>query len=166
MDWLKHFPDSWLEDLQALAMREVVVGSNAGFLRSVFRWYSHEFHTPLHLVDELPLEDVLTHYFEYHYNEMTDGQRQLEIERMLMTPEQLKAAKLAEDAEDADAAEIAKMEGEAGKNIEVVVDPVLERLNALRAALPGPDVNLPASPPALKEEINMTFEDLPEGEVP
>lgn len=42
-------------------------------LRQIFRWYSREFSTPLHEVEDLPLVQVLTHYFESMYEELGEA---------------------------------------------------------------------------------------------
>lgn len=39
-------------------------------LRRIFRWYSKEFHVPLPQVYDLPLDDVLQHYYEAKYEQM------------------------------------------------------------------------------------------------
>ena len=40
------------------------------FLRHLFRQYAKTFHTPLHIVETLPLEQVLLHYYENLYEEL------------------------------------------------------------------------------------------------
>lgn len=52
------------------------------FFRRIFRWYSREFATPLHLVEELPVVDVLRNYYEAKVDEMDD--EALEAERLLL----------------------------------------------------------------------------------
>lgn len=39
-------------------------------LRAIYRWYSRTFHTPLHQVAELPLDEVLQNYYEARFEEL------------------------------------------------------------------------------------------------
>jgi hypothetical protein len=59
-------------------------------MRQIFRWYSTTYHTPLHLVEDLPLEDVLCHYYEANICERLEEKERLKefIERSLENPEQ------------------------------------------------------------------------------
>ena len=80
------------EDLDLLkAMRLCSYGAvkkkdNEYLLRFVCRWYSREFHTPLHLVENYPVEEVLQHFFECRYETMED--EDLEEEAYQITGEQ------------------------------------------------------------------------------
>jgi len=99
---------SWINDLKALAMQSVLKEDLDYLLRDIFRWYSKEFVTPLHVVETLPLEDVLRHYYEVKYAELSEHERLEEIDRLLLTEEALRIRKEQEDADDADAFEYAK----------------------------------------------------------
>ncbi len=55
---------SILESLQLTALLAVKAGDEGYQLRQILRFYSKTFNTPLHVVEALPLEDVLTAYFE------------------------------------------------------------------------------------------------------
>lgn len=57
---------------RALALHAVISDDPAPdySLRRVFRWYSEKFHTPLHLVEELPVHDILQHYYEATFEDM------------------------------------------------------------------------------------------------
>jgi HEPN domain-containing protein len=68
--------------LRVLALAEVIKDNPSAqySLRRVFRWYSKEFHTPLHIVEELPTHDVLTHYYESHYEGLEDDSNKLNDE--------------------------------------------------------------------------------------
>lgn len=61
--------------------------------RKIFRWYSKTFHTPLYLVAELPLLEVLQCYFDNMFEEMEPEHLEYEIEQSLKTPEQIAAEK-------------------------------------------------------------------------
>lgn len=70
-------------------------------LRHIFRWYSREFHIPLPEVDSIPLENVLTDYFECRYESMEDDDLDAEEERLRETYSE----RLAREAREAEAAE-------------------------------------------------------------
>jgi hypothetical protein len=53
-----------------LALKSVLNPDEDYYLRRVFRWYSRTFHTPLHVVPDLPLEDILEAYYEHVYEEI------------------------------------------------------------------------------------------------
>lgn len=81
-------------------------------LRQIMRWYSREFCTPLHVVEELPLVSVLTHYFECHYEAASDSDspataHELEREELLLretaAERSERVVREARDADDDDA---------------------------------------------------------------
>ncbi len=62
-----------------LAMREVLRHHDGNpseefWLREVFRWYSETFSTPLHLVETLPVQDVVRHYYESTYKKVVENE--------------------------------------------------------------------------------------------
>lgn len=100
-------------------------------LRHIFRWYSERYHTPLHEIPDLPLEDVLQTYFEVRYEELPDELREDEEERLRETREERLAREAAEkDAEADDDAFFRQVQAEAA---------------AQRAQAPKLDEKLPAS---------------------
>lgn len=48
-------------------------------VRSILRWYSKTFHTPLHEVDTIPFEDILQAWFEEQYAGMEPQQLMEEL---------------------------------------------------------------------------------------
>ena len=71
------------------ALDAVLSGDNQEYvLRHIFRWYSKTFATPLNEVEELPLEDVLTHYYETKYEDMKDIEIDMEKASLLETNEE------------------------------------------------------------------------------
>lgn len=84
--------DDLLKATRVLAMHAVEKKPPEYVYRFIMRWYSREFHTRLDEVEDVPVEDVLQHYFECRYEDMADEDRQEEREDLLMTPEQ-RAAK-------------------------------------------------------------------------
>lgn len=73
------------------ALGAVAADSDSEYgLRKVFRWYSKTFYTPLHEVDALPLEDVLTAYWEEHFEQMEEQALEDAVAKALETEEQKK----------------------------------------------------------------------------
>lgn len=65
-----------LKAIRLLAFRAVEKPDHEYILRNICRWYSREFYTPLSEVEAIPLETLLTHYFEVRYEQMTDEERE------------------------------------------------------------------------------------------
>lgn len=76
------------EAIEQEAMASVVEPDDEAWLRRVFRYYSKNFATPLHLVAQLPLEDVLRAFFEDVFESMSEEDREERIEWLLMTPQE------------------------------------------------------------------------------
>lgn len=90
-----------LTAIQLSAMKAVEQPDHEACLRRVFRSYSKTFHTPLHIVEELPEEVVLQAYYEELYSEMKPEDRELEIEALLETDEQRAERQTKKDSEAA-----------------------------------------------------------------
>lgn len=93
--------------IQIIALKEVLSkNQSAEFqLRSVSRWYSKTFHTPLHVVETLPEFDVLQAYFEDQYedlNSSNEGQAQIQklLEDLAKTDEELELEAKRQDEDD------------------------------------------------------------------
>lgn len=75
--------------IRQCALAEVVAEeSSADYrLRRIFRWYSAKFYTPLHVVEELPLQHVLQHFYECQYEGKYEDNEleELEYERIVLT---------------------------------------------------------------------------------
>ena len=134
----------------------------AHFLRNVFRWYSKEFHTPLHTVIELPLVDIMLHYYESQYENMEEPQ--LEAERVRLT-ETEKDREARERAEKEDSEEVAAL-------IEEIAQQERDRIAKREGKVgigavkgPGPalseSVNRPKEPRPLKEAVLNEAESIP-----
>ena len=94
--------------LKLLALRAVMKPDGEAHYKSICRWYSKTFHTPLHTVDELPEEDVLTAYFEDRYEDMEEAEREDALRGLLESEEDRRARQRAKDAEDAESFEFAQ----------------------------------------------------------
>lgn len=104
----------WPKAIQILAIKEVLAEEQSSEfdLRSIARWYSKTFATPLHLVYTLPTFDVLQAYYEEIYETLSkDENGEIELKRvaeeLCKTDEELKAA---QKEKDRDEVEFHKME--------------------------------------------------------
>src|ERR1039458_6338936 len=92
--------------LRLEAMRAVYREDSEFTLRTICRWYSQRFNTPLHEVGtaegRVTLEDALRTFYEVRYEEMDDDKRVAETALLLRTPEEAAAAALVDDAKEAD----------------------------------------------------------------
>ncbi len=85
--------------IRLIAFNEVRSQSAAYKLRSVYRWYSARFATPLHMVKRLPFSDVLTAYFEDQFENLDAEEMEEERLRLIETEDQRIARIAAEEAE-------------------------------------------------------------------
>lgn len=59
--------------IKLLALEAVISPKEDYFLRKVQRWYSRQFYTPLPEVEDLPIQDILLHYFECKYEDLKEA---------------------------------------------------------------------------------------------
>ena len=123
--------------LQSLV--DVERGSDPGYLfRFIYRWYSREFSTPLHEVENLPTEDVLRHYFEVKYEDLSKDEEAwaAEKERMLY-PERAAAAAAKEELQDLDDLSFLQHEASKGEPSETKIDQpnLADSLDAMTASV-------------------------------
>jgi hypothetical protein len=62
-----------LKALRVVALEQADSQSFPAWYNSVCRWYSREFHTPLHMVEEMPYEQVLKVYYEDSFWKLRTG---------------------------------------------------------------------------------------------
>lgn len=91
---------SYLENLKKISLLAILRPDDSAWLRSIFRWYSKTFHTPLHITESLPKEHILQTYFESTFEEMSEEDLKAELEYILETPEERKAKADAVEAEE------------------------------------------------------------------
>lgn len=99
---------NYYDSLKLLALGAVMKPDGEASYRSICRWYSTTFHTPLHTVEDLPEEEVLQAYFESTYEDMSDEDRVELLKRLLETDEEKKARLRRKDAEDAESFNFAR----------------------------------------------------------
>jgi hypothetical protein len=141
------------EALRLLALKARVKPDLTDLHRFVARWYSKEFHTPLHVVFTLPIDDLWRAYFEEQFAEMEQIDIEQEVAIALETPEQ-REKRLSEEgqenqAEDAFAA-LAEAANAASK-AKTAADALVESVNKTKD-LP-PDINVDFVSPDEMERI-------------
>jgi hypothetical protein len=75
------------EDSRLLALKDVLTGTAEYQHRRILRWYSRTFATPLHDVEQLPLEYVLQHYYESFWEKAEPEELEEARVDALKTPE-------------------------------------------------------------------------------
>lgn len=124
-------------------------------LRRIFRWYSTTFHTPLHTVEELPLQDILVAYYESKYEDMEPVDLEAEREELLSTEVVRQKKNADRDAEAADLFMIEReMAAENAKNLKKEpppVAPVRKSKPLAETELPDPEI----------PEVEIRYEDIP-----
>ena len=138
--------------LRLQALQSVLVPDEEANLRHIFRWYSRTFHTPLHTVEELPLEDVLRSFYEQSYEELSEEDRKTELRELLETPEERKARLRAKDEERAEAFEFSKFTAEEERKKEEkkkLADLKPEEGRPLAIKREVPETSLPKSQPVI-----------------
>jgi hypothetical protein len=128
-------------------------------LRHIFRWFSREFHVPLPEVPNLPLEYVLTHFYECRYEQMEeDG---LDEEDLLLR--ETKAERLAREAKaEADAAEDDEFFNEVKADTAAQIQKlssVMKKHN-LDEPMDDPDLDRPVLLPVMGERLPQAFQDI------
>ena len=154
-----------VEDLQLLAFEAVVLDTGEYRLRQICRWYSRHFHVPLPQVANISLADLLTAFWESHYEDMSPEDLEDERIRLTETEDEKMQRLLAEDKERAEneifVAEteaIAKAQEQAKKT----GNPLVTVPNAaVKTRMKIPESNLPtiSLPEKLPENVSIKFTD-------
>lgn len=100
---------TFLEAIRLKALYAVQHPDRQYFIRTVIRWYSKTFHTPIQAVEELLLEEVLQTYYEEQYRDLPPEELEKEIKELTLDPEEQIKQKLLEDQEEAEIWEIGQM---------------------------------------------------------
>jgi hypothetical protein len=145
------------------ALRGVWKPDYEASLRRIFRWYSEKFHTPLHEVQDLPIEDVLLNWFEVHYESLEPDEKHNLAIHLLETPEERRRREAADrSAEDefVRMTEAIATRQAAEKKLQSRVAEVKTALDKLKEKKPLKEPELPKPkllPP--EEEITVSFTD-------
>ncbi len=161
-------------DIEAVALRDVYfsrtkrLGASDDFhIRRILREYSQKFHTPLHVVYDLPLDFVVRAWLEEFYEDCTEEVMLKEINVAIKPLAQLMEERRREDEMDADtwlAQEDIRRSESAVKKIEDAVRSLTQGLSMLRTpeeqktghrhSAPAEMSNVQVKP---GEKIKMTF---------
>lgn len=142
------------EALRLVALQGAYKPDAESNVRYVMRWYSKTFHTPLHQVYDLPLEDVWLAFYEERYQAMEEEALNDEVAKALESPEARHEREMEDEAEKASALEFAKMSESTNKTAKTV-DKVAETLSHVKT----PEATLPPAVPVMEENIQMEFID-------
>lgn len=99
MDW------ELIQALKIKCLEESINPTPESRLRSIFRWYSTTFHTPLHTVEDLPLAHIFETFFDEMFARMSPEDIEDEIRLLTMTEAERRQAENEEAEEEADALE-------------------------------------------------------------
>lgn len=166
------------QSVRLLALEAVLVPDWDSFYRSVCRWYSKSFSTPLLDVFDLPQTWVLQNYYEHRWSEMERADQLDALAEMLETPEERDAKERLynkNEAEKIAGAErhVAKIReamangamsdkprDRLGKNVKKGMKTVAKDLEAIRkslASLGSEKPPAPKSPEAMVTEPDFSF---------
>lgn len=123
-------------------------------LRFIFRWYSREFSTELEHVDEIPLERVLTAFFEHRFENMTEEELEEEEERLRET----RAERLAREAQE-------KLDGEDDdaffrETVDEAKAAYVSNPRNLDEPMEDPDLDRPMMLPIMGERLPQSFKQI------
>ncbi len=121
-------------------------------LRHIFRWYSREFHTELEKVEEIPLEKVLTAFFECRYENMEDEDLDEEDSRLRETYAERLEREAREKAESEDDDEFFR---ETVKEAATV-----NAKRSLDEPMADPDLDRPMFLPIMGEKLPQSFKQI------
>jgi predicted nuclease with TOPRIM domain len=76
--------------VQLNALSDVINEPEEFIMRRIMAWYSQTYHTPLHVVEELPFLEILRWYYEDQYSDLGEYERQEKIKELLETEEDRK----------------------------------------------------------------------------
>lgn len=151
---------TFVEAIQLLAFRDVLLETPEYRVRSIQRWYSTTFNTPLLTVEnDIPLAVVIQHYYETLFETMEPEQLEETKKLLLETDAQRRERLKAEDAEAAGSEEIHVMLEEEAKRL--AANPKAANLPIAHTPRDGgqlPETRLPDTlPQELPPDIHLTF---------
>ncbi len=77
-----------IDGIKIRALASIMDPDHDDILADVYEWYSEKFCTPLHIVPDIPLDDVLFAYFRHLYRNMQPEERHNMAIWLLETPEE------------------------------------------------------------------------------
>jgi hypothetical protein len=91
---------NYYDALKLSSLQAIIKPDIEAYYRHIFRWYSKNFHTPLHIVETLAEEDVLIAYYESAYEELSEEAREDLMTELTETEESKKKKIKIKDLED------------------------------------------------------------------
>lgn len=76
----------YLDGVRIRALTSIMDPDEQAWLQGVFEWYSKEYHTPLHTIQDLPLDTVIYVYYRAYYKGLEPEDRHNEAIWLLETP--------------------------------------------------------------------------------
>ncbi|WNM70151.1 hypothetical protein [Myxococcus phage Mx1] len=153
----------YLDGIRIRALASVMAPDFDAILRGIHRWYSETFHTPLHVVADLPMDHVLTHWFETKFEALEEEERHNLAIYLLETPEE-RQLRVESDAADDEAfmrkaqeenEKAAKKKGKAELAFQRMLEKAMSEEDGLK---PKQKVVRPHSPkPQLEPEEKITY---------
>jgi len=125
-----------IEALRIIALRGAVKPDWASNERFVMRWYSKTFHTPLHMVYDLPLSDIWLTYFEELYKSADQEFLDEEVAKLFETPEQRAERERLENAEKVSEYEFAKMSEQAAAKNKANLENLAQKTKVIKDLIP------------------------------
>lgn len=128
--------------VQAICLDSLLAVIEAGDeyqTRRILRWYSREFHTPLHVAEELPLEDILRAFFECQFETLTPKKQLERAAELTETAEETatkEALARAAEAEDDDFMDALEIKGSGKKTLQSTPDKSLMVPPVITGTLP------------------------------
>lgn len=147
---------SQILNLRKIAAAAVEEPTFEDWYRSICRWFSKNYHTPLPMVEDLPQEYVILHYFEVAYEEMQPIERQEQIQLMLETEEE-KAQRLKKE-QDLEDAFMQEAEKELADSLEKEVNKSKHLVRSTKSIKDEPAKESPILPPE-EDEIKIEHVD-------
>lgn len=148
--------------LKLIALKGAIKPDAESNVRYVLRWYSKTFHTPLHEVYNLPLEDVWFAYFEERYSDMERADLEEEVAMALESPEARDEREMAEEVEKAQDLTFAKLAEESNKNmanLPKAISQVQDAIQAMKSLQSDTPSVIAETAPIVEEDIQMEFID-------
>lgn len=149
------------DDVQILALHDVLADTGEYRLRYIMRWYSKTFYTPLDRVPTIPLANILTAFFETRYEGMDAEDREEERLKLVETDAE-RLARIYREEKEAMAnedllAELGKESVNKGKEIKDLKIP--DQQIPVKTRERVPELNLPGDklPTELPENISIRF---------
>lgn len=155
-----------LDAVRIQAMRATIRPDEEAIIRKICRWYSREFNTPLHTLDELPIEYILLHYFEEMYEKLKPEERHDLAVKIIETAEEKEIREAEEKKSEEELIEMAKADNDRINAFKLRAKQSLDSLKEIDSV--GPNVKAkPKKPnkipklaiPSKEDEVIVSFEE-------